>query len=294
MPEQDGPTKVDIASFYAEGSLTNEQSQKESKEVEGDEEAHEDEAEEDTSEDDADDESEAEDDDDDGEDVDEDDFEEEDEDEEDDAAKVKAAEKKRAGFQSENAKLKNKNKDLDSKVNAQQQQINQLMLQMTQTINNPANHQANTGEADLGELETILGGDPDDFPTKAEIKKIVKAVSQRATPKQSQQASTAWMYGQDDFQSVNDYANKNNLNGDPYFMGAQTDETGVFFAIRSKILSSEIKSLKSENSRLKKAKKKKRKGKVPATGSRGSTTGTKRGPAKDGKDSFWSTFDGKW
>jgi hypothetical protein len=220
-----------------------------------------------------------------------DDDEDEDEEGEDEDPNEKAAkaEKKRRGFQSENAKLKAKNEELNRQFQQQQQQINLLMAQ----LNNP-NVSQNQSQADpdrIEQLEELLSGDPDDYPTNATIKKILSGMKgQVKNPPQGSDMTPqklAWMVGQPDYQEINEYANKFNLQTDPYFSGAATDEVGAFFGIRSKILQDKVNKLESQIKKMSKSNKK-RKGKVPVTGSRGPANKGQANRSK--KEDFWTSL----
>lgn len=292
---QGSDPKIDLESFYAPGA-TDPKSKKESDEViEGEsEEDSDDELEETDSEDEeeSDDNADTEDDEDDGDVDEEDDFEEEEETEDDLKVKAKKAEKKRRGFQSENAKLK-------AQLKAQETTNAQLLAQMNQQVTNPNYTQPPPeGDADLSDLKAIIAGDPDDYPTNDKILKVIEGIESRnkagRSQQQAQQQNASWMQAQGDFQEVNSYASKNNLQADPYFSGANTDETGAFFAVRAKIQEQRILKLESENKALKRRSKKKSKGKIPKTGSGGNMNSQTRPGKKSSKESFWTQFSDGW
>lgn len=288
--------KVGLEAFYAPGAIQSEPSEKEEPEEEVEGEAAEDSAEEDATEDesseeDSDDGDSEEDEDDDEKD---DDLESEEDDEESDEdvdERIKKAEKKRAGFQSEAAKLRNKNKELELKLEEVKQQQQALLSQINQNQNfQPAEQQEEDGLADV---KQILAGDPDDFPTKQEIIKLLDAVEKKnrkvATVRQKGQVNVAWMQSQPDFKEVDAYARKNNLAADPYFSGASTDETGAYFAVRAKLQADKMRKLEVENKRLKKIAKKRKGGNIPKTGFSGAPSKGGRSPRKDGIESFWTS-----
>lgn len=294
--DQNPGNKVDIDNFYAPGALNKKEEtpeEEKSEDVEGDEVEDTEEKSEDEGAGDA-----AEDDEDEGEDISADDdqeFEDDDDEEEDDAeARAKDAEKKRRGFQSENAKLKNQNKKLEARLQKMQEQLENIASGINQRGNQNYQQQVvNPGadEADLSDLKSLLTGDPDDYPTNEKIIKIIDGISKRqdAARKsvQVKQQTAGWIQSQPDYIDVNKYASTNNLANDPYFNGAVTDETGAFFAVRSKLQSEELKKLRSENRQLRKKMKKKGKGRVPVTGARGlnSPTSPKK---KDTLADFWT------
>jgi len=291
---------VDLESFYAPGSLSENKEEPEESDqedtVEG--EAADESAEEDATEDeDADEESDE--DEDDGEEDDDDDLElDEDEDEDDVDAKLKAAEKKRAGFQSEAAKLKNEKKQLEERLDQQQRMLLELQNQVVQNQNYQQPEPQGNAD-DLSDVKALLSGDPDDFPTKSEIIQILDKVEQRnrqganrGQSQASQANNAAWIKSQPDFVEVNDYATKYNIASDPYFAGAMTDETGAFFAIRAKLQQDKLKKLESENKRLRKVAKKKKGGRIPKTGSSGPANRSGRSQKADPIEKFWTSV--KW
>jgi hypothetical protein len=287
------PDKINLDSFFKPGALNQDEPEQKSEEKEKDEEVEGEAEDKDDSEDASEDEDADEDE---GDEIDDQEPEAkaqpEEEDDDDAERRAKEAEKKRRGFQSENAKLKAKNKDLEEKLASHQQQINQILANQNHAQTQTAEAQAD----DLTELKKVLTGDPDDFPTNEKIIKIIDGIEKRN--KQSRQrpaaAKTSWMQTQPDFAEVTEYARKNNLALDPYFSGATTDEVGAYFAVRAKIQADKMKKLEDETRKFKKLVKKKSKGRVPLTGSSGSPA-TKSGRSKkDSVSAFWTKFDGSW
>lgn len=170
-----------------------------------------------------------------------------------------------------------------SKVDSQEAQMNQMQQQLMavyqefQSLKNKEDDEEDE-DFDLDDDALVTGRHMKALgkkrkQTAAQLEQFQQYEAQRVQQEQVKlQAQNQWLQSQPDIQEVSDFISKHNLQNDPDISQLQTDNIGLYWAVKAKMLEQKTKGLRKATKAVKKRKS------VPPTGGKGgSRSGTPMG-----------------
>ena len=194
--------------------------------------------------------------------------------------RIQAAETQMREFQSKYDSEKAKNENMQDQFKNLFNQFNQFKQQ----------GQAEQ-EIDLSSLEEALGDSGELVYVEDVLKKVKKNMKPSEDKKLIQQLETRqqeqqfWVNSQDELSSVRKFINDNSLEKDKDLLEIPTDTVGYFFAIKSRMLETEMEEIKESHKKSLASEKKKTKGSkktpIPPTSGRGGKRSGKKESMSD-------------
>jgi len=154
-------------------------------------------------------------------------------------------------------------RELQSQVDRQNAENDAIKQQLQQVYAEVVNMK----EKDIQEESEVDVGDDDDLVDAGKMKAYVDAqmkAQQQAAKQRELDAQNAWLRQQPDLNDVNKYITEKNLTSDPTFVNAKTDNIGLYYMVKDRMVQER---LTADASKKKESKgRKKRRGRVPPTG----------------------------